>query len=288
MVVLEVRIDVGLPIELIHEVIEVLVLLGRDVFDQKRPRHLASFDQRLIHPEDVASPLWLVGHKRTRGVQQAGSHEPSRSGLEPIGLGVVQDSVVAVVPSLQAAPDVSLARPRLEAEERVRKVVADAVELGREVIRFRLAFLPDKRCLLGALMHVMGDRPHVVEELAVDRPLAVLFPDIEPDDSSAQSAHGIFQRKTLAVVDHVAQAFVRRRALVCGGRGRAEPSLVDAAPVGSERVVIVGMQLDPATRMQEGARNPVRGQTQNSLAGLQSARRPLLDFVSLDGLECHQ
>ena len=109
-------------------------------------------------------------------------------GLQAIRLAIVEDAVVALVPALQAAADVVLGRARLQAEEGVGEVVADGVELRREIVRLRLTLLTDQRRLLVALVHVVRDRPQVVEELAVDRPALVLVPDRRADQRRAFAA----------------------------------------------------------------------------------------------------
>ena len=56
MVVLELRVDVLVPVELLHDEVEVLVMLLRHVLHEQGPRHFAAFDEVLIHAEDVAEP----------------------------------------------------------------------------------------------------------------------------------------------------------------------------------------------------------------------------------------
>ena len=176
MVVLEVGIDVGVPVELVDEVVEVVVLVLGHVLDEQAPRHGPAFDHRLVHAEDVGAPLRLVGDERAGGVQDAGRHEPAGAGLEAIRLAEVEDAVVALVPAFEAAANVLLRRAGLQAEEGVGEVVADGVELRRKVVGLGLALLADQRGLGVVLVHVVRDRPHVVEELAVHRPAAVLRP----------------------------------------------------------------------------------------------------------------
>jgi hypothetical protein len=181
MVVLEVRIDVARPVELLDQVIQVAVMFLRHILDEQRPRHRPPFDQVLIHAEDVRAPLGFVGAERARRVEKARAHQPAGAGLEPVGLREVQDAVVALVPIRQAGADLVLGGARLESEEGVGKVVAHIVVLGREVVGLRFAFLADEFRLFGALVHVMRDGPHVVEELRVDRPPPILAPDPAPD-----------------------------------------------------------------------------------------------------------
>ena len=188
-----------------------LVLVLGHVLDQQVPRHLAPFDQRLVHAEHVGAPLRLVGTHRAGGVQHAGGNHPARARLQAIGLREVEDAVVALVPVLQAAADVGLGRARLQAHERVVEVVLGGVELRREVVALGLALLAGQRGVLGLLVHVVRDGAHVVEELRVDRPALVLLPDRLADDPRPGLGHGVAQQEPLALEDAVAQALVRRR-----------------------------------------------------------------------------
>ena len=64
--------------------------------------------------------------------------------------------------------------------------------LRREIIGFRLALQPEFFDLLVFLVHVVGNRAHVVEELAVNRPTVVFAPDVVADESCPQLAHRVF------------------------------------------------------------------------------------------------
>ena len=100
---LELGVDVLLPVELVDEVVEVVVLVLGDVLDEQVPGDAAALDHRLVHAEDVGAPLRLVGHERAGGVEDARGDQPAGAGLEAVRLGVVEDAVVALVPALQAA-----------------------------------------------------------------------------------------------------------------------------------------------------------------------------------------
>ena len=140
-----------------------MLALGH-VFYQQLPRHLATLDEVLVHAEHVATPLWLVGAEATGGMQNAGRNKPAGARLETVGAAKVEDAVVSLVPILEALAHLLLGRAGLEAHEGVREIVADVVVLRRKIITLRLAFLPDQLRLLGVLVHVVRDGPHVVEE----------------------------------------------------------------------------------------------------------------------------
>ena len=59
----------------------------------------------------------------------------------------------------------------------MRKIAVGCVLLRRKIIAFRFALTPDELGLLVALVQVMHDGAHIVEELAVDGPAMVLLPD---------------------------------------------------------------------------------------------------------------
>jgi hypothetical protein len=132
--VLELRVDVALPVEGFDEVIEVVRLFGGHVLDEQRPGDRSAFDHRLVHAEDVGTPLRFVGHERAGGVEDARRDEPAGAGLQAIGLRVVEDAVVADVPAFETAAEVFLGRPRLEAEKRVGEIVADGVQLRWKIV----------------------------------------------------------------------------------------------------------------------------------------------------------
>ena len=200
-----------------------------------------------------------------------GPTEPAGAGLQAIGLGEVEDAVVALVPILDALADLGFGGAGFEAEEGVGEIVADVVVLRREVVGLRFAFLADELGLLGALVHVQGNRPHVVEELRIHRPLAILLPDGLADDGGAAIRDRLAQREPLFADDAVAEALVGHATLV-GGLGRGgEPALVNAAAVGAVGVGVVGVELDAQARLEEGARHPVGREAQQA-AGV-SARR---------------
>src|SRR5215475_10980737 len=60
MVVLEVWVHVLVPVELVHNEVEVLMLALGHIFHEEAPRDDAAFDEVLVHAEDIAAPLRFV------------------------------------------------------------------------------------------------------------------------------------------------------------------------------------------------------------------------------------
>src|SRR6478736_373304 len=80
-VVLELRIHVLVPSELIHDEINIAMFRLRHVFHEQTPRHFAAFDEVLIHTEHITAPLRLVSTKTSRRMKNAGINEPARTDL---------------------------------------------------------------------------------------------------------------------------------------------------------------------------------------------------------------
>jgi hypothetical protein len=78
-VVLEFRVHVLRPVELVHDEVEVLVLAPGHVLHEQAPRHVTALDHALVHAEDVAAPLRLVGAEAARRVQDARVDQPAGS-----------------------------------------------------------------------------------------------------------------------------------------------------------------------------------------------------------------
>jgi hypothetical protein len=177
-------------------------------------------------------------------VQDARPDQPAAADLQAIRLRQVEDAVVALVPILQALADLRLGGAGVEAHERVREIVADVVVLRREVIALGLALLLDQRRLLARLVHVVRDRAHVVEEFGIDRPLLVLVQIDSPMIAAPSSATASASVQRWPAWTTVAESFVRRAIVVGGGRGRAEPALVDPAAVQPEGVQVLRVEFE--------------------------------------------
>ena len=114
-------------------------------------------------------------------------------------------------------------------------------------------------------MHVVGQGSLVVKELGVNGPFLVLVPEAAADDLALELVDGITQGDLVgggAVVKHDhAEAFVNtgQGAVICRG-GTGEPTLINAATLATEGVVVIRVQSDASAGNTEGAGHPVRGE----------------------------
>jgi hypothetical protein len=199
-------------------------------------------------------------------MEDTGIDLPAGSGLQPVRARQEQDAVVSLAPVLETAPHVVFRRARLEPHEGKRKRIFNLVVLRRKVIRLGLAFLPDELCERVALVEVMGNRAHVVEELAEEVPSAFALHRRRAEQQIAAFVDKRLEQHTPAVLHpHVAEPFVVGSARsIRRARRRREPPFVDAAPMRAERVEIVGMQPEPPAGNHEGARHPARFEPENA------------------------
>ena len=216
----EFRIDVGVPIQHADDVVQVVMIFRRHVLHQKVPRHRPAFHHRLEHPEYIRIHLRLISDQRPRRMQDARVDLPSGARLQAIRFRMVQDAVVALVPALQASPHIVRRGARLQAHERVWKIVVLEVVLRREIVGFRLALLPDLPGMLFHLVHVVRNRSQVIEELAEHVPAAVPRHHFGAQDLVAQLRDGVAQQHALAVDRDIAEALVVRSARPIGGLRR--------------------------------------------------------------------
>ena len=150
------------------------------------------------------------------------------------------------------------------------KLLSSLVVLRRKVVRLGLAAAADPLGVLVALVHVMRNRPHVVEELAEQVPAAFALHHRRSEQQIAGGFDRVFQLEARRRLEpDVAEALVGRRArAVVGVRRGRKPSLVDAAAMTAERIEIVGVQLQPAAGNHERAGNPARIQPQDARSGV--------------------
>ncbi|MPN35238.1 hypothetical protein SDC9_182735 [bioreactor metagenome] len=202
-------------------------------------------------------------------MKHAGRHVPAGSGFEPVGFRQVGDPVVAFGEILQAGADLLLRGSRLKAEKGVGEASAVVVELRREIVALRFAALPDFFRVFVAVMHMVRQRSEVVEKFRVDRPAAAAVPEPFAEQFRAEFGDRFGERHEGAVRGHrMTDAFVHagERPVVRRG-GAGQPAFIDAATGSAQRVVIVGVQFDPAAGDAERARHPVRGKAQDAVSG---------------------
>ena len=127
----------------------------------------------------------------------------------------------------------------------------------------------DARGILVALVHVMRNRPQVVEELAEQVPALVARHHGGPEQQVAGRVDGVLQQQPSPVAQpHIAQPFVGRRAGAVVGVGRRrEPPFVDAAAMPAERIEVVRVQLEAASGQHERAWDPGRLEAKDARAG---------------------
>ena len=267
MLVLEIANKVGRIIDEIGQEIEVPVLVFGNVLGEQAARHRPRFDHGLEHGQHIAAPLRFIGQQGPRSVQDARRHQPARARLEPVGLGVVENSVVAFVPSLKAGAHVLAGRTRFQSEIGMRKIAVGCVLLRRKIVAFRLALTTDKFGQLVTLVQVMHDGAHVVEELAVHRPAMVLLPNRFAHETRSLGFDGIFQGEPVPVREHIAQPLVGRAVVIHSRGGGSEPALVDAAAMGAVSVEIARVELEPAAGLRIDPRHPCGGKPENAFTG---------------------
>src|SRR5205823_4630829 len=152
------------------------------------------------------------------------------------------------------------------------EIVALEIVLRGEIIRLGLAAPADQFRVLLSLMHVMRNRPKVVEKFAEHVPATLLAHDVRSEEFVADDFDSLFQQDPLAGSEvDVAEPLVLRRPRAIGGIGSGrEPALIDTAPMRAESVQIAGIELQAATRHEEGARHPAWRKSYNALASAES------------------
>jgi hypothetical protein len=123
-------------------------------------------------------------------------------------------------------------------------------------------------------MHVVRDRPRVVEELRVNRPFLVFRPDGLADEEASALLYRPPKREAVLAHNNVAESLIGS-STGAGGRSRGgKPALVDAAAIQPIGIEVIGMKFETPTRPKR-ARNPARGKTNNppvAKLGLDSPR----------------
>ena len=140
--------------------------------------------------------------------------------------------------------------------------------------------------MLSLLVHVVGNRAHVVKELRVDGPTLVLVPHRLAHHLALAFLNGIPQQKTLSFKHAVAQTLVVISVVVHRFRRAGKPTLVDAASVDAQGIPIGRSQLDSLARVKKAARNPRRGEPQDTLTRVHGALQNLANIIFRNDLRC--
>ena len=130
-----------------------------------------------------------------------GRDEPAGAGLQAVGLGEIEDAVVALVPVLEALADLRLGGAGFEAEEGVGEVVADVVVLRREVVALGLALLADERGLLVRSGACGGGSGPCCRRTSSRPASGCTSPDGLADDLGAALGDGLAQGEARSAVD---------------------------------------------------------------------------------------
>src|SRR5277367_3605385 len=130
-------------------------------------------------------------------MQDAGIDLPSCAGFQTVGAGMEEDSVVALVPFFQAAPDIFFGGTRLQAHVGVGEIVLDLVVLRRKVISLRLSLLSDELGEGVALVHVVRDGAHVVKKLAEQIPSVFTLHYAGTEQQVSSSLDGFFKQELI-------------------------------------------------------------------------------------------
>src|SRR5215831_14852474 len=185
-------------------------------------------------------------------MKDARRNQPAGSRLKAVRFAVVQYEVVPLVPALQTIADVFLGGSRLETEKCIGKMVTKIVELRREIVRFRLALLADKRGLRIVLVHMMRNGPEIIEELAIHRPAAIAVPHRAANQARPFLSDRVGERyRFLAFMNDPAESFVGHSSFVCRWSCRGKPAFVNAAAMRPVCIVVLGRKFYAPTRHKE-------------------------------------
>src|SRR5437588_1901373 len=113
---------------------------------------------------------------------------------------MVEDSVVRLVPMLQATADVGARGAGVQSEKCIGKRLLDEVVLHGEIIRLGLRQSPDTGGMFIALMHVQWNRAAVIEEFGEHLPSAL-----------AHLLQSVAEQHSTTVVVDIAQALIFER-----------------------------------------------------------------------------
>ena len=195
-------------------------------------------------------------------MKNAWRNQPTSARLQFVSFAEVKNSVIPFVPALEALAKVFFGGTRFQAKESVGEVIAHGIKLGWEIIGFRFAFLTDLCSLIFTLVHVVGDRAHVVKKLAINWPLLVFLPDCCAYQLLTFYIHRILEQEgSFAIHHNIAVAFVNFTIFVGSRGGGSKPSFINAPTMGTVGIKILWCKFDSSAWHKETAWNPSRRQS---------------------------
>jgi ABC-type branched-subunit amino acid transport system ATPase component len=209
----EIWVHVQLPVEDLQQVIMIPHRLFWGILPQKLARNaLAPVEYGLVHRVDVGGELRFIGTEAARSMEHSRRNVPARIQGELEASGEVKEPVVAFRKALQALLHLFFGRFRIEPEEGERKIPTVVILLRRKEIHFRLARLSHPRGVHVTVMHMMGKRAFVVEELGEHRPSLVLIPKPRSDELCLELIDCVTEQDpffTRVIRDDVAEPLIK-------------------------------------------------------------------------------
>lgn len=242
-------VDIFFPVHEGDDVVEVALLLGGAIFNQKIVRVDFGADDVFVDGVDVGIPLGFVGEDRAGGVYDAGGGVPAGAKLDAVSAGELGDAVVAFFVLGETFFDHFLGDVGVEAEIGDGEFAEVVVELGGEVIRFGFAEAAYAGGGFEGEMQVVEERGAEVEEFGVHGPGAEFLFQFVADDLIAEFFDGVAKREFLRDVfgrrHDVGHAFILGgKGTVHGGDDGAEPAFFDRAAIGAVGVVVVRVEAE--------------------------------------------
>src|ERR1017187_2568517 len=143
-------------------------------------------------------------------MKDAWRDQPTSARLEPVGLRIVEYTVVPLVPAGETSANIFFRRAWLKTKVCVWKISGGGIQLRREVVTFRFAFPANQLRLLLTLVEVVRNWAKIIKEFAVNRPAVVGVPHSGTYQARPFSLNGFLQCEPLSFRDNKAQPFIRR------------------------------------------------------------------------------
>ena len=197
----ELGIDVGIPIDNVHKIIEIALFFGRTVFPKQIFGNAMPAEQnRLIHRIYVRSELRFVRTQACGRMQNSRRNVPARVEFYVVCLRIIEQAVIAFGEILKAFLYIFLFTIGIKTEKRVWEFCAVVVHLSGEKIHFGLTVATHSLCVFVAMMDVMRKRSRVVEKFREHRPFMVFIPKIFADYFAFKFVHHIAEQNLLLSV----------------------------------------------------------------------------------------